>query len=511
MQQELKEINVEILKTEQRLKELKNKALSLHYAMEENGLKPDCDQLIYSNEETDVTVQEKSKVVRKTEKFFNTGRWRYLLRDKELFWSDESKRIFELPKDYNGSILDFYLSSIDNKTSERLPSIRDIFEIIKESGEMNQTIITPNGIKKHLSFSSTPIFAEESPETLIGMEGFVRDLTDKIQGQKGLDNFFKMSRDLHCIVHKNKYFVRVSPSWIDLLGYTEEELLSRSFVNFIHKDDVQKSLEIIENFKGQPSNIEHFENRYITKSGEVIYLRWNTRVDEETGLLYCNATNITKTKLENQQLLVNLSEKKLLLREIHHRVKNNLQIISSLLSLQTGVNNDRKTFEELYESSKNRIQSMAAIHEMFYQSDELNKIEFGKYIHKLFGDLVRSYANNEKFVDYSIETEAVFVDLDTAIPLGLVINEIVTNSIKYGENEEGEVHIFVKLFLVKDKHLRFVIGDLGKNTVLNILDNENESLGIMIINSLVEQINGEIKQLADQSGTVFELTFGVSK
>ncbi|RFC54567.1 sensor histidine kinase [Brumimicrobium aurantiacum] len=508
MQQELKEINVEILKTEQRLKELKNKALSLHYAMEENGLKPDCDQLIYSNEETDVTVQEKSKVVRKTEKFFNTGRWRYLLRDKELFWSDESKRIFELPKDYNGSILDFYLSSIDNKTSERLPSIRDIFEIIKESGEMNQTIITPNGIKKHLSFSSTPIFAEESPETLIGMEGFVRDLTDKIQGQKGLDNFFKMSRDLHCIVHKNKYFVRVSPSWIDLLGYTEEELLSRSYLNFIHEDDLPKSIEAIENYHERPSNIEQFENRYISKSGDIIYLKWNTKLDEETGLIYCNATNITKTKLENQKLLVNLSEKKLLLREIHHRVKNNLQIISSLLSLQTGGEINRSSFEELYESSKNRIRSMAAIHEMFYQSEQLNKIEFGKYIHKLFCDLVRSFSHKRKNIDYSINVNPVFVDLDTAIPLGLIINEIVTNSIKYGENRNGEVHIFVELLEAEDKHLKFIIGDRGDKVISDILAREKDSLGVMIIKSLVEQINGEIIQLKNKQGAIFELTIG---
>jgi PAS domain S-box-containing protein len=438
------------------------------------------------------------------EEYSKIGNWAYYHNNSILEWSPETFRIFDYPKDYQGTLLEFYLSSIDEKTIVRFPEILEIFHGEEGSNVMSQTIITPSGEKKQLSFTSFPLLDDNGE--LIGIEGDVIDVTDEISGKSGLNNFFSMSSDLHCITHLDTYFLKVSPAWVKLLGYTEEELLSRSYLNIIHPDDFEDSYgAVVEVDKSDDSLV--FENRYIKKSGEVVYLSWRARIDPETDLGYCTARDITKSKLVEKGLLSDLSEKELLLREIHHRVKNNLQIISSLLSLQAGRNSDQKELFRLYEDSKNRIQSMAVIHEMFYLSEELDKIEFGMYLNKLIEDLSRSFSTQDKSISFSLDIDSIHVNLDTAIPLGLLINEVVTNSIKHGADDLGNINIFSAIEALDDDKLELTIGDNGCNSMKNVLDFAGESLGVLLINSLVEQIDGEIEQLENTKGTVFKLTF----
>lgn len=304
----------------------------------------------------------------------------------------------------------------------------------------------------------------------------------------------------------DRTFVKVSPAWTKLLGYSEKEFLSSSFLDYVHPDDLDRS-KVTGKELDEQGLMSSFENRYVTKSGEVVYLSWNSQLDLETQLAFCTARDITQSKLAQNELLSDLSEKDLLLREIHHRVKNNLQIISSLLSLQAGANAEEDQLTHLYEDSQNRIKSMAAIHEMFYQSEQLDKIEFGEYLDKLISDLSKSITSNQKSIELNLNVESVYVNLDTAIPLGLLINEIVTNSIKYGADNEGQVKIFVELEVIEKNKLQLIIGDGGSNGPKDILNQDGDSLGMMLINSLVDQINGEITQLNEFPGTVYKLIF----
>jgi len=399
---------------------------------------------------------------------------------------------------------EYYLSCLDRKTFEDLPNEFWKFDTCKQKVVLNQIIHTPRKKTKLVSFTSTPIKDENNE--IIGFKGFVKDLTDQLTGKKGLDNFFNLSYDLHCIVHSSKRFIKVSPAWTRLLGYTEEELLSQSYLAFVHPDDLEKTNLSLDELN-EISRGATFENRYISKSGKVVHLSWNSYHDEETQLAYATARDVTKSKLAQDEILSDLSAKELLLREIHHRVKNNLQIISSLLSLQAGANGEHIQLTELYEASQNRINAMAAIHEMFYQSEELDKIEFGKYLDKLVDDLVTSFHSENKKIDINIDSDIVYVNLDTAIPLGLLINELVTNSMKHGGDKHENVEVFIKMKSLKDDQLEITIGDNGTKGLANILNQNVESLGILLINSLVEQIDGEIKQLEDCEGTVFSLKF----
>jgi PAS domain S-box-containing protein len=449
-------------------------------------------------------LAEKEKLIQKTEEFSKVGRWSYVFENEIMKWSDETYKFFDYPEDYGGTLNEFYRSCIDDKATSRLPEQHEKIRNTKESVVMNQIIHTPKGIKKFISFSYFPIVDDSG--VVIGFEGLVKDLTDQITVSNSLDNFFNLSNDLHCIVHMDRYFVKISPSWSKLLGYTEKELLSRSFLEFVHPDDLEKTNRKTDDLAIQKS-VFFFENRYLTKSGDVVYLSWTSRLDEETQMAYCTARDITKSKLEQDELLSDLSEKELLLKEIHHRVKNNLQIISSLLSLQAGANSKHKELVKLYEDSQNRIKSMAAIHEMFYQSPQLDKIEFGEYLDKLIGDLSKSITSNEKIIELVLNVDTVYVSLDTAIPLGLLINEIVTNSIKHGADKFGDIKIFVEMKVLEKNKFQLIIGDHGACAPNDILKQSEEGLGLILINSLVEQINGEVIQLNNYTGTVYQLTF----
>ena len=453
-------------------------------------------------------LEEKEKLLQETEEYAKVGRWSYYFDTNEMFWSAETYKMFDFPDNYVGTLNEFYLSCIDEKSAERVNQERRRLRTSEEGMMMNHAIDTPKGNRKVLSLTSSPIFNDN--REIIGVEGFAKDLTDEISGKKGLDNFFNLSNDLHCIVHKDRYFVKISPAWTKLLGYSEKEMLSHSFLDFIHPDDIGETKDVAE-VLNTSGIVTTFENRYLTKSGEVVYLSWNSQVDKESNLSYCTARDITKTKLAQDLLLSDLSEKELLLREIHHRVKNNLQIITSLLSLQAGVNNEHDQLADLYEDSKNRIKSMAAIHEMFYQSKQLDKIEFGECLDKLIGDLSKSISSSQRSIDLNLDVEPIFVSLDTAIPLGLLMNEIVTNSIKHGADESGLVKVYVKVETLEDHRLKLTIGDHSVNRPKDILTQSGDSLGIMLINSLVEQIDGEITQLSNYEGTVYQLIFSTKK
>lgn len=146
--------------------------------------------------------------------------------------------------------------------------------------------------------------------------------------------------------------------------------------------------------------------------------------------VFAAARDITEIKKAEKNIKSSLKEKEVLLREIHHRVKNNLQIISSLLSLQSGYINDNEALD-VFKESQNRIKSMAMIHEMLYKSDCLMKINFGEYIDELTNNLIYNYKISPNTVQIEQNIDNTYFDINTSIPCGLIVNELVSNSLKH--------------------------------------------------------------------------------
>ncbi len=229
------------------------------------------------------------------------------------------------------------------------------------------------------------------------------------------------------------------------------------------------------------------------------------------------ALEASERRLAEEQIKASLKEKEVLLKEIHHRVKNNLQIIHSLLNLQSSRIGDSRTREKL-KQSQNRIKSMALIHETLYQSKDFARIDFREYIKELSTHLFTSYGANSKDIKLSIEADNVYLSIDKAIPCSLIINEIVSNALKHGflVKKKGEIRITLrsssKANYGKDNstpHLcHLIISNNGIKFPEDLDFRNTESVGLQLVCALTDQLKGRI-ELDTSSGTECKITFPV--
>ncbi len=218
-----------------------------------------------------------------------------------------------------------------------------------------------------------------------------------------------------------------------------------------------------------------------------------------------------RERIENK-LKKSLEEKEILLKEIHHRVKNNLQIISSLLNLQSRYINDEEMLD-IYKESQNRVKSMAIIHEKLYQSEDLARIDFGDYVKSLVLDLFHSYGVDNIEPDISIRD--VLLDINTAIPCGLIVNELVTNSIKHGflasrtrdNSQSFDKRDKIAVNITKENEIYTMsVYDNGIGFPDDLDFNNTDSLGMQLVISLTSQLRGTV-ELERNNGTLFRIVF----
>lgn len=203
---------------------------------------------------------------------------------------------------------------------------------------------------------------------------------------------------------------------------------------------------------------------------------------------------------------VSLKEKNKLLREIHHRVKNNMQVISSLLKLQTDAENDQR-FKNLLEESQNRIKAIALIHEMLYSTTSFKYANFKEYVRMLVQSIVYSYSRRDIEIVFDIKIDdSVSFNIDTMIPLGLILNEVVSNSMKYAFVKKNEGLISIVLSNKTLDSYMLEISDNGIGLPKDFTVEKSNTLGIQLIFMLAEQIGGKI-ELQNKKGTIYTLIF----
>ena len=202
-----------------------------------------------------------------------------------------------------------------------------------------------------------------------------------------------------------------------------------------------------------------------------------------------------------------LDEKNVLLREIHHRVKNNLQIITSLLSLQSSFLKDKRVLDA-FKTSQQRINSMAIVHEMLYQTKDLSSINYKDYLKELFDSNIKSFFTIENKVEFDLDVRVEFVNIDTAITLGLLINEILTNSLKYAFKQRSkEDLVYIKIINLESLDFILKIGDNGVGIPKNFNYKTSNSLGINLVHKLVKQLSGNLEQDYSKKGTHYIIYF----
>ncbi|MCK4764834.1 MAG: response regulator [Candidatus Aminicenantes bacterium] len=242
----------------------------------------------------------------------------------------------------------------------------------------------------------------------------------------------------------------------------------------------------------------HLTLRVLQKSLEEKNARLSREISERKKV---------ETALRNseEKIKISLREKEVLLKEVHHRVKNNLQIINSLLNLQSREVRDAKSLA-VFEKCKNRIDTIALVHEKLYQSEDLANINFGEYVRTLTSRLFDAYATNLPAVELNIDADDLFLEVNKAIPCALVINELVTNSLKHAFPGGREGKVTVALKLQNSDKIALTVADNGVGLPGEFPVEKPETLGMQIINALVGQLHG-FMQVDKSKGTKFTIEF----
>jgi len=336
----------------------------------------------------------------------------------------------------------------------------------------------------------------------------IRNITDRKQAEEALrqkneevDGYFTHTLDLLSIADTAGHFRRLNKEWESALGYSLAEMEGKHLLDFVHPDDMETSRKAMSEL-GQGKQVLQFTNRYRHKDGSYRWIEW--RSFPVGNFIYASARDVTERKKMTEQIKASLAEKETLLKEVHHRVKNNLQIIASLLNLQIRKTTDPLTIEAL-KDSQSRVRSMAIVHEHLYKGRDFSHINLENYIRALGKVIFSSYEAGNLGVRFDIDIHDIYVDTNTAIPLGLISNELITNSLKYAfhDKNDGKLSITATEDPVA---LTFVVADNGSGMAPGITLVNQPSLGLQLVSSLTDQLNGTVA-IDRTGGTKFTFRF----
>ena len=308
---------------------------------------------------------------------------------------------------------------------------------------------------------------------------------------------------------KKDRFVRVNKLLADTLGMSKEEIIGKTALEIsptkeknYRKDDKQ----VIESGLPKRNIIELIETPGGPRWVQTDKIPYRDEKGEIQGIIGFSQ-DITERKKAEEQIQASLREKEILLQEIHHRVKNNLQVVSSLLNRKSKAIKDKKD-AEVFQECRNFVRVMSEVHAELYQTKNLASINLKDYITTIAQELVRAYfpAKPDK-VALKFEFEDVLLGIDSAIPLGLILNELITNSLKYAfpENRNGEIK--VSLHARNENEVELLIGDNGIGLPKGLVLRKAETYGLHMITGLVEkQLHGRI-EFPESTGTLVRITF----
>ncbi len=366
-----------------------------------------------------------------------------------------------------------------------------------------------------ISFLSASVIKNEKGET-IGAMGVSRDITALKKAEEEL----RLSEERHRAIYDQAYigiariakmgrFLLVNERLCDMLDYTADELYKKTFYELGVQEEVEESLvDWDQLLSGRIKNFSR-EQTYVRKDGELLSANVTVSLvrDSNDNPNYFVAVfeDITERKEYERQLEASIKEKEVLLKEVHHRVKNNMQVISSILNLQSSYIEDETALAILRES-QDRIKSMSFVHESLYQSKTLSEVNFSEYVQNIARNLFHSYGRPEGGLSLDFDLEEVFLNLDTSIPCGLIINEVVSNSLKYAFQGREKGVIRIEFSKLADGKLKLIVSDNGIGLPDNFDIENAESLGLQLVTTLVTQVSGELK-IDTSNGTEFNIVF----
>jgi PAS domain S-box-containing protein len=316
------------------------------------------------------------------------------------------------------------------------------------------------------------------------------------------ERFFQLSNDALCIANTG-YFVQVNPAFQKILGFTREELLAEPFLTFIHPDDVEPTKREVQKIRSGEDSMD-FRNRYRGKDGRYHWMQWRV-IPDHAGLFYATARDITRDLEAASAMQASFKERGVLLQEVHHRVKNNLQIIVSMINMQTRKLRAGVARDALAECGS-RVQAIGLIHSTLYQANDFARIPFRDYVVTLVDNIFHASAKDSTTIARDVDIAPVLLTVKKAIPCGLIINELVTNAIKHAFPGDRRGNVRVCLVERDDGLLSLCVADDGVGLGEHFEMESAQSMGMTLMATLVDQLKGRLS-ITRAPGACFEIIF----
>lgn len=356
----------------------------------------------------------------------------------------------------------------------------------------------------------SPVETEEGRQVLCA----VRNVSDRNRADEArarLAAIVESAADAIIGKDLNGLIISWNPAAERLFGYSADEVVGKHVTLLIPPEHTGEESRILEHIR-LGERVEPYESVRLRKDGGIVDVWLTTSPVKDLRGNVIGASkivrDISERKRVEQRILDSLREKDVLLQEIHHRVKNNLAVISSLFYLQATYTRDEPTIKILKES-QDRVRSMALVHESLYGSQNLAAVDFAEYARRLSGQLVQSYSLPSDEIQLNSELDPVRMSIDLAVPCGLILNELVTNAVKHAfpSGHGGKIHL--ALHRSEDGICVLSVTDDGIGLPAKLAVENSPSLGLRLIRSLARQINAQFELLPSHSGTEARLTLGI--
>jgi PAS domain S-box-containing protein len=418
--------------------------------------------------------------------------------------------------------LDDYLTpeSVKNIVDEFSNGILNLkskqFDKLRKTASLDVELIRKDKTKRFARITIVNIRDENY--NILKIRGVTTDITErrlaKLALKKSEEKYKSLVENISDVIYTQDLegdFTYVSPIIEQISSYKSEDLVGKPFLEFVYPEDIQGLLESYQ-LTLQGIDSPH-DFRAIDKDGSIKHIRASSKLIYENNIpIIINGilTDISSKKIAEEKIKLALAEKEVLLREVHHRVKNNMQVILSLINMQAIDIKDMSMLSK-YRELQERVRTMSMVHEDLYISDDLSKIDFSNYLKKLTKNLFRVYGHKDD-IRYEFKlAEDVFLTLDTAIPCGLIVNELLSNSLKYGFplgsfEEKNEKIVSLEIFIKDDVYILKVSDNgVGLHDTFDLAT--TRTMGLRLVNILVkDQIHGTIVYF-NNPGANFEITF----
>ena len=371
-------------------------------------------------------------------------------------------------------------------------------------------LLRKNGERFWALIHATPL--RNAQGTVVGTIGAQIDITNRKRAEAALRESEERFRALieqavdAVMVHdENGQMLMANQRVCENLGYSRAEMLDLHISDFemnFDSENVENNWEMLEN--GGSMSVNGLHRR---KDGSTFPVEVHVGMVQFNGkqVMLAIARDVTRRQQREAAIQASLHEKEVLLKEIHHRVKNNLQIICSLLNMQADALDD-EDLRAVFGESRNRVKSMALIHEQLYQTPDLAHIDLSEYLETLVASIKRSAGHSSSHVAFVLDCQTLSLDIDRAVPCGLIVNELVTNALKYAfaDGKSGQISIELR---AENATVILSVRDDGAGMQMDLGWEESDSIGLQLVAALTEQLEGTAKLDSGTNGTIWTIRF----